>query len=371
MKKKSVSKISTPFVRYSRYQWLPAKPKEPFGHYAVIKLDSAAIKVEFMRRHQKIKHLFEQTQAQWQQHCSIEKPEYERWEHLTFGSLEQEIRELQSRVHQKDTLYRQAELYADYCDISTPAAFCIIEAHLNEGGDIQELFNNGEKTGSDGENGDFEDDDIFDDIEDIIGDFFKDLFDNKDDDERFHHSGRKDGTMHGHKNAANHEKRIRLIYWKLCRQLHPDTGCEFNEYNRELWHTIQEAYKNKDLERLETIQARLDLQNDISNGAVSCSGILAVIKEFEQGIKSVTSLINKAKRQRVWGFLRWPEKRRTKHQAAVITEKTSAIATLRAEIEGYDELFEKWRKTALKRKSLNKTKRGSKKSDLYQNFFDL
>jgi hypothetical protein len=370
MKKKSVRKINTPFVRYSRYQWMPAKPKEPFGHYAVIKLDSTVIKADFMRRHQEIKRLFEQTQAQWHKHCSEEKPEYERWEHLTFGSLEQEIRELQSMVHRKDTLYRQAELYADYCDISTPAAFCIIEAHLKEGGDIQELFNNGEKSGSDG--GDFEDEDIFDDIEDIIGDFFKDLFGNKDDDERFHRSGRHhEETTHEHKTASNHEKRLRLIYWKLCRQLHPDTGCEFNEYNRELWHTIQEAYKNKDLERLETIQARLDLQNDISNGAVSCSGILAVIKEFEQGIKSVTSLINKAKRQRVWGFLRWPEKKRTKHQAAVITEKTSVISTLRAEIEGYDELFEKWRKASSKRKSVKKPKQGSKKSDLYQDFFDL
>jgi hypothetical protein len=337
--------------RRTKYGWIPPQKKRPFGYYAIVHLDGASVKADFVNRHLKIKNLFEKTQEEWQKHCTVERPEYERWQHLTFGALEQEHREFEAAAVRLETLLDNAEKYAFIAGIKLPEAFVHIETHLSGGGSIEELF---EPFGDEFEEDyaefeeedvldeeDYNDDDSWSNFGKTLEEFIRQMHESFGDD-NYADSGLK---KHHDSPGKTHEKnQLRAIYRKLCKRLHPDTGCEFDDNTREIWHTIQNAYETGDLERLEAIQARMDLQNDISKGTISCSNILAVIKEFELGIKSVKSLIARAKRQKVWGFLKWDEKKRQKHKTTITLEKQLAISYLKGKIKEYELTFERWRK---------------------------
>ncbi len=100
--------------------------------------------------------------------------------------------------------------------------------------------------------------------------------------------------------------RIKEIYRKVVRQLHPDANGEFAPRERELWHEVQSAYQARDLERLEAVAARVELGGDAAASARTSVGVLLrITRELGEALQSVRRQLGRAKKQPAWRF---PEK---------------------------------------------------------------
>ncbi len=51
------------------------------------------------------------------------------------------------------------------------------------------------------------------------------------------------------------DQRLKMLYRRLVRRLHPDGNSELTLREKELWHEVQAAYQDRDLDRLEAVAA--------------------------------------------------------------------------------------------------------------------
>ncbi len=324
------------------------KPK-PFGFYALIRLDISSVKKELLRKWKKAERDFEKQQKEWDAYCNEDRPAYEKWMHATFGNRLTELRELRDQIHRKGWFVEQVECLSDlsgksarkiYLELlkKTKGGMSLHDAlveYVNEfNADIDKEFEDDdddefESIFDEEEDGDFKDefDKIFEDFEDVFDDKKKIRRDNPE--------------------AKSLQARIREIYRKLCFKLHPDTGCDFNAENSRLWHQIQDAYQNDDLDRLMAIQASLDMKQDPMSGHISCTQILAVIDDFKNGLRSVRALVRDAKQESSWRFLAWTDKERKAAMRKLEQEFTHELLSLKYEMEYLESVEKKWSKPAV------------------------
>ncbi len=97
--------------------------------------------------------------------------------------------------------------------------------------------------------------------------------------------------------------RIKELYRKVVRQLHPDANGEFAPRERELWHEVQAAYQARDLERLEAVAARVEIGGDAAASARTSVGVLLrITRELRAALQSVQRQLGMARKQPAWRF---------------------------------------------------------------------
>ncbi len=97
--------------------------------------------------------------------------------------------------------------------------------------------------------------------------------------------------------------RIKELYRKVVRQLHPDANGEFAPRERELWHEVQAAYQARDLERLEAVAARVEIGGDAGASARTSVGVLLrITRELRDALQSVRRQFGMARKQPAWRF---------------------------------------------------------------------
>lgn len=89
------------------------------------------------------------------------------------------------------------------------------------------------------------------------------------------------------------EQKIRTLYRQMARLLHPDTGMESNKPARELWSEVTEAYKAKNLAKLEMLWISVQLMADPNSFSVC----LSELNQFIEFLTDQTHQINKEKRE--------------------------------------------------------------------------
>ena len=103
--------------------------------------------------------------------------------------------------------------------------------------------------------------------------------------------------------ASRGADRIKELYRKVVRQLHPDANGEFAPRERELWHEVQAAYQARDLERLEAVAARVEIGGDAAASAkTSVAVLLRITRELRDALQSVRRQLGLAKKQPAWRF---------------------------------------------------------------------
>ena len=205
---------------------------------------------------------------------------------------------------------------------------------------------------------DLDDDDVFDkdDLRNIFGNFFHDDEDDEDYndykeifDDDFENDenvwGNRKKVVRENPETKNIQTRIRDIYRKLCFKLHPDTGCDFNAENSRLWHQIQKAYQENDLDSMLAIQASLDMKQDPMASHISCAQILSVIDDFKDGLRSVRDLIRNAKQESSWAFLSWNDKQRRTAVRQIEQQMSRELLSLKYEMEHLERIENQWSKS--------------------------
>lgn len=98
------------------------------------------------------------------------------------------------------------------------------------------------------------------------------------------------------------EPRLKEIYRMLVRRLHPDLQEKMDDRKRDLWHAVQDAYRTRDLERLDTILAQCDIEEGALSPHTPVSRLQCVWMEIKDAINALNRELRKARNEPSWRF---------------------------------------------------------------------
>jgi hypothetical protein len=129
--------------------------------------------------------------------------------------------------------------------------------------------------------------------------------------------------------------RIKEIYRVLVRRLHPDMRDKDAPDVSALWHEVQEAYADGNLERLETLMGMADMRFNTTGDHTSVSQMLAILKDLRRSFNGVQRNLRLAMQDLSWNFSKLADRSKLKErirreldmELARSTEKLGALET--------------------------------------------
>lgn len=103
--------------------------------------------------------------------------------------------------------------------------------------------------------------------------------------------------------AITVDARVRELYRRLVRRLHPDLRADGSTAVSALWHEVQEAYAASDVARMEILLALSDIEaNQMANQTVA--QLHAVRAELERALRALEKSLREAEGEESWDFAR-------------------------------------------------------------------
>jgi hypothetical protein len=107
-------------------------------------------------------------------------------------------------------------------------------------------------------------------------------------------------SRHPEPNRAS--ARIKELYRLLVRKLHPDLNPDQPARDRELWHTVQEAYNNRDVEALEAAAARVEVVLNGQAGKLSVSILRRLVSDLKKALGALKSKFAQLRKHPAFDF---------------------------------------------------------------------
>jgi hypothetical protein len=128
------------------------------------------------------------------------------------------------------------------------------------------------------------------------------------------------------------DPRVKEIYRRLVRRLHPDLRADGDASVSSLWHEVQEAYGAGDVARMELLLALSDLA-DAPGASTTLSQMRAVLGELTRSVRALESSLVEAEREDSWNFartgasedLRLRVERQLKHELGLRQERLELL----------------------------------------------
>ncbi len=96
--------------------------------------------------------------------------------------------------------------------------------------------------------------------------------------------------------------RLKELYRTIVRQLHPDQNHEQTAHEAELWHQMQEAYRTRDIERLEAIAGRLEIGLTGKSTTLPIQILMRMSRDLKDAAKALQKQITANRRHPGWAF---------------------------------------------------------------------
>ena len=313
---------------------------------ALVLIDDGPIRRAALDGYLAIEREAAKLRAQMERFETVDCPAYERWDARTFGPLLTELRDLAAAFGEKQRVLDAIDEEVLWSGCSEVIAYRRVMKLIEEGPpepDAEEDFSRDNDRASDPEDPDFSGEaggmfggsDLppgvsaaqFDRMPAVEKRQFREFFETMAElfqamtgqpapsleEALAHDRARRGGgaapppPAPPRQSAAHRDAdRIKELYRKVVRQLHPDANGEFAPRERELWHEVQSAYQARDLERLEAVAARVELGGDAAASARTSVGVLLrITREMREALQSVRRQLGRAKKQPAWHF---PEK---------------------------------------------------------------
>ena len=103
--------------------------------------------------------------------------------------------------------------------------------------------------------------------------------------------------------AGAEDGRVKKLYRRLVRRLHPDLRADGSTAVSALWHEVQEAYAASDVARMEILLALSDIE---ANRAAdqSISQMRALLAELQRALRALEKSLLEAEGEDAWDFAR-------------------------------------------------------------------
>jgi hypothetical protein len=134
------------------------------------------------------------------------------------------------------------------------------------------------------------------------------------------------------------DARVRELYRRLVRRLHPDLRADGSTAVSALWHEVQEAYAASDVARMEILLALSDIEaNQMADQTIAQLG--AVRAELERALRALEKSLREAEDEEAWDFarigptlaLRTQVERELKSEVAARTQRLDLLTRTIAE----------------------------------------
>lgn len=99
------------------------------------------------------------------------------------------------------------------------------------------------------------------------------------------------------------DSRVKALYRRLVRRLHPDLRADGSTEVSALWHEVQEAYAASDVARMEILLAVSDIESRRVHDQ-SYAQMLVVLAELERARRALEKSLLEAEREEAWDFAR-------------------------------------------------------------------
>jgi hypothetical protein len=162
-------------------------------------------------------------------------------------------------------------------------------------------------------------------------------------------------------NTSGFETHLKTLYRQLVGILHPDRRDPKLDpvISMELWHELQQAYHNRDLDRLRTVYARMEYSLGIQPPQQTTVWELrAEAENHRVALQAVKNQIRMAKQHPAWQF---STRKDLGNLGARLKEDLKRdIRSVRQEIDGLKALLKSWETTRRKPKSSSQRRKQQK-----------
>jgi hypothetical protein len=100
------------------------------------------------------------------------------------------------------------------------------------------------------------------------------------------------------------DARVKELYRRLVRRLHPDLRADGSADVSALWHEVQEAYAASDVARMEILLALSNLRGSELDDETSVSQMSSVLAELEHSLRALEKSLLEAEEEEAWAFAR-------------------------------------------------------------------
>jgi hypothetical protein len=143
--------------------------------------------------------------------------------------------------------------------------------------------------------------------------------------------------------------RIKEKYRWLVRHLHPDTRKEKRPDLVAIWHEVQKAYAESDLDRLETLVALVELREGLLGAQTSLFQARAALDEMKNALRALTRSLKEARAGFIWKFSRTGDRQREILRARIGAEMLREIDNLKLELVKLEKTLAIWAQPAAER----------------------
>ena len=356
---------------------------------ALIPLDTAKIRRGYLKEYKRRKKVLERLEEQLQRYEESDEPEYRKYLARTFGAEQTLLRELTEQIHLCQNRYEKIRFLAHESHMSKERYCFTLRSQLTSEQnfwellemELQRFLESGRKTREEekreyeksarelrsvvfgvDEDEDIEMDETCEDDDDFEK-IFQKLFDNL--------LGDDDNIPEEESEVSE----LKKLYRELCLQYHPDRMGAHDAKTQRLWHEIQDAYVNRDLEGLRAIRSGIELES--GETTLSCSEIDEMLLDIEWSIQEKRSELRAQKKTPIWGFSSWTEQKRKQIAKEIKLEFDQnaqmtrlQLQRLKTELERLLQWKPKEKKRPIPQKKTNAQLRNEKLADI-PDLFDL
>jgi hypothetical protein len=227
---------------------------------ALVVVDEGPIRASAVKVCRKAMRDLEKARKKLEDFERLDQPAFTRWYHATFGADLSRSRDLKEKTEEMELLIDEIESVRIKHSVSYHSAY----EHVMDGRKHPERYER-KREGP-------------------------------------RHRGTKKEEEGPAAEAPPRQNRTKGLYRALVKRLHPDLRPRDDAYRYELWHRVQAAYAQEDVEGLETLTALCDIRIDNSFAVGSVSSILAVGLDQREQLAAVKRRIRSARKEPAWGF---------------------------------------------------------------------
>jgi hypothetical protein len=131
------------------------------------------------------------------------------------------------------------------------------------------------------------------------------------------------------------DPRVKELYRRLVRRLHPDLRADGSAAVSALWHEVQEAYAASDIARMELLLALSDIESEQLGEATSLFQMHSVLEELNRACRALEKSLREAEGEDAWNFarsgpsddLRERVERQLKHDLSIRMERLDLLGS--------------------------------------------
>ncbi len=280
----------------------PSKARKVSGLPMVV--DGEPLRRAARQAHQKVRTQMELMEKQIDSFERQELPAYQRWLHLNFGPLLTDLRETDRAATTKEYILERVQDYQIWSNMSPVRAYAKVKSEMEN------------RDGNAGSQDQDEAPPDFDSFAGVSDEEFREAYESASyaferetgykapDFETFKQAmGLEAKQSRSRENKPDSVKaRIRKLYRKIARSLHPDCSSQFSLREQQLWHRAQDAYRAGDITALETVLSHIEAAASGPLFASSVSDLLESTREMRTRVGYLEEDLQEARQHPAWRF---------------------------------------------------------------------